>query len=199
MSAVFAMSAWTAMALPPLPAISATTFSAPALLDSEAVGHQLFPDISADGGILHATWWDSRLDASYSPQRPVGNDASGVTGPALDVFATRSNNAGMTWTSATRVTDVSSNPNYEQFSGRTVPFAGDYLWVTSLGDFAYTVWTDWRNTVQGTDQRERTEDEDSATADVLQCREPTSSGALSGDKCPRNGGLDQNIYGDQTP
>jgi len=122
-----------------------------------------------------------------------------VTGPALDVFATRSTNAGATWTSATRITDVSSNPNYEQFSGRTVPFAGDYLWVTSLGDFAFTVWTDWRDTRPGTDQRETAEDEDATTADVWQCRTPTASGGFTGDTCPRVGGLDQNIYGDRTP
>ena len=173
--------------------------STPALLDNKAVGHQLFPDISADDGVLHATWWDSRLDASYSPKRPVGNTATGVTGPALDVFATRSTNGGASWATATRVTDVSSNPNYEQFSGRTVPFAGDYLWVTSLGNFAFTVWSDWRNTRFGTDQRETAEDEDATSADVWQCRTPTASGGFTGDTCPRAGGLDQNIYGDRAP
>jgi hypothetical protein len=171
----------------------------PALLDNEAVGHQLFPDISADGGVLHAIWWDSRRDPNYSPQRPVGNGPTGATGPALDVFATRSTDAGASWAAATRVTDVASNPNYEQFSGRTVTFAGDYLWLTSLGEFAFTVWTDWRNTVQGVDQRETTEDEDATSADVLQCRTATSSGGFTGDTCPRAGGLDQNIYGDVAP
>ena len=171
----------------------------PVLLDNQAVGHQLFPDISADGGVLHATWWDSRRDPNYSAQRPVGNAPGGVTEAALDVFGTKSTNGGLTWASATQITDTLSNPNYEQFSGRTVPFAGDYLWTTSLGDFAFTVWTDWRNTVQGVDQREASEDEDGTTSDVLQCREPTASGGLSGDKCPRAGGLDQNIYGDRAP
>jgi hypothetical protein len=173
--------------------------TAPALIDNQAVGLQLFPDISADGGVLHAIWWDSRNDPNYSPQRPVGNGAGGVTAPALDVFGTRSTNEGATWTAATKITDVPSNPNYEQFGGRTLPFAGDYLWVTSLGDFAFTVWTDSRNTVQGADQRETAEDEDATTADVHQCRESTTSGGLSGDKCPRAGGLDQNIYGDRAP
>ena len=58
--------------------------------------------------------------------------------------------------------------------------------------------TDWRNTVAGTDPRERTEDEDGRTADVRQCRTFTN-GAWSSDLCPRDGGLDQNIYGDLTP
>ena len=36
-------------------------------------------------------------------------------------------------------------------------------------------------------------------ADVKQCRTQTSSGAFTGDTCPRAGGLDQNIYGDKAP
>ena len=113
---------------------------------------------------------------------------------------------GTSWTSKSRITDVSTNPNYEHFDDRAVPFAGDYLWVTSLGSFAYTVWTDWRNTVRGTDPREATEDEDQTTADVKQCRElrsvQTKKGSFSswsGDLCPHAGGIDQNIYGDTAP
>jgi hypothetical protein len=96
-----------------------------------------------------------------------------------------------------RLSDTTSNPNYEQFGGRTVPFAGDYLYVSSVGDFAYGVWTDWRNTVAGTDQRESSE-EDNDAADVLQCRTLTDAGWTE-DTCPRNGGLDQDIYGDYVP
>jgi hypothetical protein len=93
---------------------------------------------------------------------------------------------------------VTSNPNFEQFDGRTVPFGGDYLWITSLGTFAYGVWTDWRNTVPGTDPREGS-DEDDDNADVLQCRTQLPSAAFTGDTCPRNGGLDQDIYGTIAP
>ena len=89
--------------------------------------------------------------------------------PSLDAWAATSTNSGASWT-ATRVSNVTSNPNFEQFSDRTVPFAGDYLYVSSVNDFSYGVWTDWRNTVQGTDPREDPEDEDGATADVHQCR-----------------------------
>jgi hypothetical protein len=172
----------------------------PKLIDNQAVGHQIYPDISADGGVLHALWWDSRNDRCYSPMRPIGNCADRTTVPALDVYAARSNDNGATWISRTRVTDVTSNPNYEQFSNRTVPFAGDYLWVTSLGDFSFGTWTDWRNTVQGEDPREVTEDEDNTTADVKQCRTfDEASGTWSSDQCPHEGGLDQDIYGDYTP
>jgi hypothetical protein len=177
--------------------------SAPSLIDDQATGHQLFPDISADNpapatrGTLHTIWWDSRLDPCYSPTRPIGNCADRSTVPSLDTWAARSADFGATW-SASRVSDVTTNPNYEQFSNRTVPFAGDYLYVSSVGDFSYGVWTDWRNTVQGADPRETPEDEDHATADVFQCR-VLEAGTWSGDRCPRAGGLDQNIHGDKTP
>jgi hypothetical protein len=106
------------------------------------------------------------------------------------------------------ISDVRTNPNNEQFDNRAVPFAGDYLWVTSVGSFAYSVWTDWRNTVQGSDQRETPEDTDAATSDVLQCRtiltsppdkKGNTSKSWSADTCPDDGGLDQNIYGDLAP
>src|SRR3954447_11444479 len=183
---------------------------APRLIDNQATGHQLFPDISADTPtgptVLHAIWWDSRRDTCYSPPRPVGNCANRTTVPSLAAWGAVSANEGATWTSQ-RMSDVSSNPNYEQFSDRTVPFAGDYLWVTQLGSFAYGVWTDWRDTRQGVDPREAPEDEDTATADVYQCRvsltttgkKGQTSRTWSGDRCPHSGGLDQNIYGDQTP
>jgi len=180
--------------------------TAPAVIDDQATGHQVFPDISADGGVLHAIWWDSRNDTCYSVTRPIGNCADRTTVPSLDVYGAASTDAGTTWTGKTRITDVSTNPNYEQFDNRAVPFAGDYLWVTSLGSFAYTAWTDWRDTVQGTDPRESPEDEDATTADVKQCRTlstiQTKKGPVSfwsGDLCPHDGGIDQNIYGDLAP
>ena len=183
------------------------THTTPTVIDNQASGHQVFPDISADGGVLHAIWWDSRLDPCYSVTRPIGNCADRTTVPSLDVFAATSTDHGTTWTGKARVSDVTTNPNYEQFDNRAVPFAGDYLWVTSLGNFAYTVWTDWRNTVQGTDPREGTEDEDATTADVHQCRvvltftdkKGNTIKTWSGDRCPHGGGIDQNIYGDLAP
>ena len=178
------------------------THTTPVLIDDQAVGHQVFPDISADGGTLHVLWWDSRLDPAYSPQRPVGNDANGVTYASLDAWGAQSTDHGTTWSGKTRLTSVTSNPNYEQFDNRTDPFAGDYLWVTSLGSFSFGTWTDWRNTVQGTDPREvsEPEDKDGASADVLQCRTfNASTGTWSGDQCPHAGGLDQDIYGSLTP
>ena len=167
----------------------------PVLLDNQPAGHQLFPAISADGGFLYALWWDSRNDPYYSVKRPIGNDANGNVTASLDVFATRSSDRGATWTTPGRVTDFSTNPNFEQFSGRTVPFAGDYLWISSVGRFAFGAWTDWRNTVAGADPRESPPD----SADVKQCRVFTAGLGWGPDLCPRDGGLDQNIYGAQLP
>ena len=174
------------------------TSTVPRLLDAQAVGHQAFPDISADGGVLHTLWWDSRFDPCYSAARPIGNCADRSTVASLDVFAAVSFDHGDSWGGFTRVNTVTSNPNYEQFDGRAVPFAGDYLWVTSLGAFSFGAWTDWRNTVAGIDPRESS-DEDNDGADVLQCRTLLASGAYTGDTCPRKGGLDQDIYGSITP
>jgi hypothetical protein len=175
---------------------SATT---PALIDNQSAGHQIFPDISADGGVLHVLWWDSRNDPSYSVARPIGNDAAGGTHPSLDVWAARSTDNGNTWTGKSRRTTFTSNGNYEQFSNRESPFAGDYLWVTSMGNVAFGAWTDWRDTVAGSDPREGSAD-DNDFADVKQCRTfDSSTGTWSGDTCPRDGGLDQNIYGTVMP
>jgi hypothetical protein len=179
----------------------------PNLVDNQPSGHQVFPDISADGGVLHALWWDSRNDPCRSVQLPIGNCPDRSTDASLDVYAALSTNNGSSWTGKSRVSDVSTNPNYEQFDNRQVPFAGDYLWVSSLGTTAYGVWTDWRDTVAGTDPREAVGDPDADNADVLQCRTSSvvtdkkgnQTTVFSGDNCPHAGGIDQNIYGDKTP
>ena len=73
----------------------------------------------------------------YRVTRPIGNCADKTTTQSVDVFGAQSGDQGDqgdTWTQKTRVTNYKSNPNYEQFDNRAVPFAGDSLWVTSLGD-----------------------------------------------------------------
>jgi hypothetical protein len=176
---------------------AAEVATTPKLLDPQPAGHQFFAAISADGGVLHAVWWDSRFDRNYSPQRPVGNDAAGNVGPALDVFASKSTDGGNNWTTPVRLTDTTTNPNYELFSNRSGPFAGDYLWITSIGQTAFGVWTDWRDTVAGIDPREIGGSNEGAG--VKQCRTFDPMLGWSGDQCPHDGGLDQNIYGNQAP
>jgi hypothetical protein len=173
--------------------------TAPVRIDPQATGLQRFPDISVDQGSMHAIWWDSRFDPCYAPARPLGNCSDKSTVPALDVFAaTALTSSNPTWSSSTKLTTVRSNPNYEQYSGRTVPFGGDYLYISSVGLFSYGVWTDWHDVVAGPDPREGG-DSDMDNADVLQCRTQNPDGSFSADMCPWAGGLDSNIYGSTTP
>jgi hypothetical protein len=160
----------------------------------QATGHQLFADVVADSGAVHVMWWDSRNDRCYSPARPVGNCADGTLVPSLDVYGTTLDLTTLAPAAITRVTDVTSNPNWDQFAGRTVPFAGDYLWIDSAAGRTFSTWTDYRDTVPGNDPR--TAD---TRGDVLQCRTLRQDGTFTGDTCPRAGGLDQNIYGDLSP
>lgn len=172
----------------------------PTLIDDPRAhgGMQRFPDITADAGDLHALWWDSRNDPCFDPRRPIGNCADGSTVPSLDAFGSTAPETTMAWSPAVRLSTATSNPNWEQFGGRTVPFGGDYLYISAVGGFSFGTWTDWRDVVPGTDPREGG-DSDNDHADVLQCRTPLPGGGFSGDTCPWNGGLDQNIYGSQTP
>ena len=160
----------------------------------EATGHQLFADVVADSGAVHVMWWDSRNDRCYSPARPVGNCADGTLVPSLDVFGTTVDRTTLAPAAITRVTDVTSNPNWDQFAGRTVPFAGDYLWIDSAAGRTFSTWTDYRNTLPGNDPRTA-----GTRGDVRQCRTLRPDGTFTGDTCPRAGGLDQDIYGDLSP
>jgi hypothetical protein len=80
-----------------------------------------------------------------------------------------------------------------------VPFLGDYISVSSSGETSFGVWTDYRNTVAGADAREGNDSDSDPGADVRQCRQVLADGSITGDTCPRAGGLDQDIYGDKTP
>ncbi|HEV8207222.1 MAG TPA: sialidase family protein [Acidimicrobiia bacterium] len=172
----------------------------PVLIDDPRAhgGLQRFPDISVDAGLMHALWWDSRNDPCYDPRLPLGNCADRSTVASLDAFASAGSTATLIWSPATRLSTVSSNPNWEQYGGRTFPFGGDYLYISSVGPFSYGVWTDWRDVVAGADPREGG-DNDNDGADVKQCRTQNPDGSWGRDTCPWAGGLDSNIYGDITP
>ena len=173
------------------------------LVDDQARGHQFFPDVTVGGQMIHLIWYDSRADSSYSPKLPNGDTTAGRnSGLALNVFATKASESsvdsgGPIFSQASKISEMGTNGNWEQFGGRTIPFAGDYLWVTSLADgSAYVVWTDWRNTKAGTDIRSSEAGEPKGeNFDVLQCRAtPTSP-----DTCQTAGGKDQDIYGHAMP
>lgn len=199
------------------------TWSDPVKVDNAGgVGHQFFPDIDALGGSLAVIWQDSRFDACYSLQRPMGNTADATAcadDNVVNTFVATSSNGGASWSSV-RVSDVGHQPNFEMFGNRDIPFQGDYNWIslvdtngsTAGGLEAYGVWTDNRDVVVGEDPREAEQD----GFDVLQCRvdlgaeaasgspSSTYNGPLfrsdapfSGDHCSNGGGLNQNIYGNR--
>jgi len=170
--------------------------TAPVRISPQAVGHQFFPDIAASAGVLHTHLVKHPLRPDHARTRPVGDDAAGNVVASLDVFAFTKPAASGAWATATKLTTARSNPNYEQCSDRMVPFAGDYLWVSSEAGKTFATWTDWRDTVAATDARETTPDE--TGAEVLQCRDLVA-GVFTGDLCPRDGGTDQNIYGAIAP
>jgi hypothetical protein len=175
------------------------TWSAPALVSRSATGHQWFPDVNADGGRLYALWSDSRNDPQYSVQRPPGNaaatDAYGfhTASPGHDAYGAVSTDGGSTW-STVRLSDTTTQPNYEMFGDRQVPFQGDYNFVSSVGAFAYNTWTDNRQVAGGDDPRYPY----GTTFDVLQCRAAQPGGGFGPDTCPDAGGLDQDIVGSTT-
>ncbi|GAA2111868.1 hypothetical protein GCM10009841_34950 [Microlunatus panaciterrae] len=177
--------------------LSSTGWSTPRLLAPTARGHQFFPDINADGGVLHAIWHDSRNDPAYSVQYPAGNngavrDAAGFAAATrgLDTYGASSTTGGTSWAVA-RLSNVRQKPNYEMFGDRRVPFHGDYNYVSSVGSFAFNTWTDNRQVVGGDDPRYA----GGEGFDVHQCRVQDATGAWGPDTCPNAGGLDQDIFG----
>lgn len=178
-------------------ALTGSTWSPPTLLSRTARGHQFFPDINADGGVLHAVWHDSRNDPAYSVQYPPGNDGANRDSAGfatatlgLDTYGASSRDGGATWALA-RLSNGSQMPNYEMFGDRRVPFHGDYNYVSSVGADAYNVWTDTRQVLPGDDPRYA----GGQGFDVNQCRTLLPDGTWSADNCPNAGGLDQDIFG----
>ena len=167
------------------------TWSSPALVAPETTGHQIFASADADHGTLAVVWNDSVNDPCYSATRPIGNCADRTVVASIDTYG-RTFSAGA-WGPVTRLSTVTSNPDYEMFAGRSVPFWGDYIDVSTINGHTIGVWTDGRDIVPGSDAREQPDDNDGA--DVLQCRAvDPSTGLVGSDTCPRSGGLDQGIY-----
>jgi hypothetical protein len=107
----------------------------------------------------------------------------------------QSTDGGRTWSTSTQVSSVPTNPNYEQFGGRLVPFFGDYITVASAGDTVGAAWTDQRDTVPAADAPGTTSSADGDAADVAGDPETGGTCTSSLTTCfDTTGGLDQNIY-----
>jgi hypothetical protein len=166
------------------------TWSTPALLDESATGHQFYVWVTASAGRVSAIWYDSRSDPGYSPTRAPCNSSIGQTSACLNVRYAESTDGGKTWGPSIQVTDAPTNPDYEQFGGRLVPFFGDYITVAAQGDTIGAIWTDQRNTVGASDASG-----DNDGADVAGDPETGGTCTSSLTTCfDLTGGLDQNIY-----
>jgi hypothetical protein len=186
------------------------TWSAPTRVDPQAKGHQFYPDVDIDTGVLYVVYHDSRNDNPSGPPGTVGDfrtvpfgnvfvggAAVSTAGIGLETWYSASADGGATW-SHTKASAVTYLQSYEQFGNRDVPFFGDYNYVDVVGSKVLMNWTDSRETRAGTDPRY----DDPAVApdngtdgfDVWQCR-VFADNAWSADNCPNAGGLDQNIFG----
>ena len=165
-------------------------WSSPSAIDPQRTGHQFYPWITASGGRLSAIYYDSRSDALYSPKRPPCNSATGVGSACLNVWYSTSTDEGQSWTQ-TKLTTRPSNPNWEQFGGRQVPFLGDYIVVSAVGNTIAAAWTDQRDVVAGAEMSGSDGDSDDVAGD------PEAGGSCTEvfSTCfDSTGGLDQNIY-----
>jgi len=183
------------------------SWSPAARVDPQTKGHQFYPDVDIDDGVLYVVYQDSRNDNASGPSGGnfrtvpfgnvfVGGAASSVAGLGLETWYSSSTDGGSTWSHA-KASTVQYLENYEQFGNRDVPFFGDYNYVDVEGSTVLMNWTDSRDTVPGTDPRyddpAAPVDNSNDGFDVIQCR-VFSNGAWSADNCPNAGGLDQNIF-----
>ncbi len=166
------------------------TWTGASVLASSTTGHQFFPFLAASAGRVSAIWYDSRGDSNYAASRPPCNSATGDTTACLNVRYAESTDGGNTWGTTLQVTDTPTNPNYEQFGGRLVPFFGDYITVAAVGNTVGASWTDQRDTVGASDPSG-----DHDGADVAGDPETGGTCTSSLTTCfDGTGGLDQNIY-----
>jgi hypothetical protein len=171
------------------------TWSAPYRVDTNAVGHQFFPDADALAGRLAVVWQDSREDPCYDVQLPVGNrqDATSCGDSGVNTYTAVSTN-GTTFTPAIKASSEGNQPQYEMFDAASVPFYGDYNWIQLVERadgslFGYMAWTDNRDVKPGTDPREATQD----GFDVESGWQLQPDGTYT--RQFNLGGYDQNIYG----
>ncbi len=95
--------------------------------DDETVAYQTMPAVSVDpNGAVHAMWGDFRDDKSEK---------------RFNIYHSKSEDGGKTWSENIRVTDFPTNANLAFPQGQ---FIGDYFGITSTKNDVYMVWADGR-------------------------------------------------------
>jgi hypothetical protein len=98
-----------------------TAFTAPVGINDVSAGQHFFSALTTDSsGVIHASWFDTRLNPSQSSM--------------YNVFATYSSDNGASFAPNARVTSATIN------AGST-SFIGDYSGIAAGGGFAHPVWT----------------------------------------------------------
>lgn len=111
------------------------TFSSPILVNDNAspdLSDQFFPAIWCDKttGRLYCKWFDTRLDA---------------TNNTMHVYASYSDNGGVTWVANQRITTAAATINCTTCGGGGTPrYQGDYDAVSSNPVTSMMAWTDMR-------------------------------------------------------
>lgn len=109
-----------------------STFSSEILVNADTSGYQFFPAIWCDKttGRLYCKWFDTRDD-------PTNN--------TMHVYASYSDNGGVTWAANQRITTAPATINCTTCGGGGTPrYQGDYDAISSNSKTAMMAWTDMR-------------------------------------------------------
>ncbi len=133
-----------------------STWTSPLRVNDVSTGQQFLPTVAASGGIVSIAWYDSRLN-------------SGTTITALDVFYTQSTDGGLTFSSNSRITSSSFDPNLvirTDAPNINEPFLGDYIHIAASPTAVHPIWADNRNACDTVDMVFGCVDQDVFTAAI---------------------------------
>ena len=99
------------------------TFSAPMTINDVSHGQQFMPNVTSDReGRFYSSWYDTR-NFTVNPLNHL-----------LDIFATRSNDDGLTFSANIQVTSIFIDAD-------ATAFIGDYNGIASGDGFTHPVWS----------------------------------------------------------
>ncbi len=133
-----------------------STWTSPLRVNDVSTGQQFLPTVATSGGIVSIAWYDSRLN-------------TGTTITALDVFYTQSTDGGLTFSSNSRITSSSFDPNLVKRTDApniNEPFLGDYIHIAASPTAVHPIWTDNRNACDNVDPVFGCVDQDVFTAAI---------------------------------
>ncbi len=176
---------------------AAPTWITPTRLAPEAIGHQFFPDINADGGRLFAIWHDSRNDPGLQRAEPAGQrDGQGRERASTCHRRTRHLRRLLESTAAPpgrrrRLSTRSADAQLRDVRRPAGALPRRLQLRLERGRLRLRHMDRHPRGASGDDPRY----EGGEGFDVFQCRTAGADGTFGPDTCPNAGGLDQDIYG----